>query len=70
MSDKMKITCDQCGKKFYRIRSRVEQTKHHFCSAKCHNNWMKGKPLTGNTHYKSRKYQDKLNLYASLRELL
>lgn len=33
--DRLKCTCEHCGKDFVRIRSEVEKNKHHYCSNKC-----------------------------------
>lgn len=34
------LTCEYCGASFQRKVSQVRQFKHHFCSRKCHNDWL------------------------------
>lgn len=35
------ITCDNCGKRFYKKPSQIKKNKHHFCSMECLNTFKK-----------------------------
>lgn len=37
----MEAICEYCGKAFEKAKSKVVRAKHHFCSQKCHYEWIK-----------------------------
>ena len=39
MAEKIKVTCDNCGKPIYQYKARVEKYKHHFCDGACYGKW-------------------------------
>jgi len=38
-SEKVEVSCNNCGSKFKRAPSKVERSDHHFCSTDCQNIW-------------------------------
>jgi len=37
------VSCEFCGSKFERAKSKLDLYENHFCSKSCHNSWMRGK---------------------------
>lgn len=46
-------TCEQCGKEYYSIRSKINRCKHHFCSKECWYKHIREHP-EANSNYKNR----------------
>lgn len=41
---KKEISCNECGKKFFKNTRKIEQAKHNFCSNNCKFAYFKSKP--------------------------
>ena len=48
MAEKIKTTCDNCGKVIYQYSSFMKKFKHHFCNKTCYGKWQSRNAIKGN----------------------